>query len=93
MYFTYIIQSTKTNRFYIGSTGNITERIQQHNNGVTKSTRNHGPYVLVHLETYETRGEAVKREKAIKRYKHGNAFKKLIGINCQDAGAVNRNSL
>lgn len=84
MFYTYIIQSVPLKRYYIGSTSNITERLKQHNTGYTKTTRNHGPYILIYVESYNTRGEAIKREKEIKRYKHGNAFKKLITNNNQE---------
>lgn len=36
------------------------------------------PYVVVHQEQYPTRQDAYRRERQIKRYKGGNAFKKLV---------------
>ncbi len=35
MYYTYIIQSKKSGRFYIGSCQNIDKRIERHNAGAT----------------------------------------------------------
>jgi len=78
MFFTYIIKSTTTGRYYIGSTSNIDQRIHSHNLGYTKSLKNKGPFLLVYKECFETRKEAYKREKQIKSYKSGEAFKKLI---------------
>src|SRR5271167_2971257 len=50
MYFVYVLYSRTTNRHYIGFTTHITQRIGQHNSGITKSTKGRGPWVLVHQE-------------------------------------------
>ncbi|NMB84395.1 GIY-YIG nuclease family protein [Candidatus Roizmanbacteria bacterium] len=78
MFTTYIIRNSFTKRFYIGSTNNLTRRISEHNRGQTISTRRKGKWVLVYKEEFKTNIEAKKREKMIKSYKGGNAFKKLI---------------
>ncbi len=77
-FFVYIIQSEKDQRFYIGSTGNLEERLKKHNCNGVKSTKFRGPWRLVYKEFFKTRIEATKREKEMKSYKGGNAFKKLI---------------
>jgi putative endonuclease len=78
MYYTYIIQSVRTKRYYIGSTQNIDNRLKRHNKGFTKSIKYNGPFILIYKEEYPTKAEAYKREKQIKKYKSGAAFKKLI---------------
>jgi putative endonuclease len=78
MYYVYILKSLKDERYYIGSTKNLDNRISDHNLGRTKSLRYRLPLKLVHYEKYPTQGMARKREKEIKSYKGGNAFKKLI---------------
>jgi len=75
---TYILQNSLTRRFYIGSTNNLLRRSEEHNRGQTKSTRQKGNWILIYKEEYKTNIEAKKREKVIKSYKGGNAFKKLI---------------
>ena len=92
MFTTYIIQSIKTKKYYIGSTSNIEKRLIHHNEGLTRSTKNKGPYKIIYMEEYNIRGEALKREKTIKRYKGGQAFKKLLQ-KCWDGGVDNRISL
>ncbi|MBI1931536.1 MAG: GIY-YIG nuclease family protein [Ignavibacteriales bacterium] len=66
MYFTYILKSQKDNTFYYGSTQNLDARILVHNSGSVKYTKGHRPYVLHYFEKYETRKEAMKREKYFK---------------------------
>ncbi len=78
MYFVYILHSSQYNRYYIGSTGNIEDRVNRHNDGATKSTKPFRPWVLVYQENFETRTEARKRENQIKKFKRGRAFEQLF---------------
>jgi len=68
MYFVYVLQSEKDHRLYIGMTDNLERRVAQHNKGssATPSTKNRGPFVLLHSEAFPTRMEARKREKYLK---------------------------
>lgn len=77
-HFVYILKSLKDNRFYIGETADLDRRIFEHNEGWVKSTRDRRPLVIVYTETLESKSEGKKREKQIKAYKGGEAFKKLI---------------
>jgi len=79
MYFVYIIKCIE-GRFYIGSTENIEHRLSQHNSKLLKCwTNRYNQWQLVYSEGFSTRKDALLREKQIKSYKGGNAFKKLIG--------------
>jgi len=49
-YFTYILFSEKLNRYYIGSTHNISQRLKRHNGGATKSTKAGRPWKVVYSE-------------------------------------------
>jgi len=78
MYYVYILQSLKDNKFYIGSTSNVEARLAFHNAGLQRSTKNRIPFILKYVEVYINRSEAEKRERQIKSYKGGEAFKKLL---------------
>lgn len=78
MHHVYVIQSETTGRYYIGMTENIDQRLRHHNSGANRSTRNRGPWKLVHAETQPDKISAWQREKQIKSYKGGEAFKRLI---------------
>ncbi len=78
MFYTYILQSAKNGRYYIGSTSNLGKRLAEHNRGKSLSTRANIPYKIIYFEEYENRSLAQKREYEIKSYKGGNAFKKLL---------------
>ena len=84
MFFVYVLQSQKNEKYYIGHTGNLTRRIVEHNRGKSQSVKNKGPFKLIYKEEYSARAEATRREKQIKKYKGGEAFKKLIRENTFD---------
>jgi putative endonuclease len=65
-YFVYVLESEKDGRLYKGQTSNLTNRVQEHNLGKTKSTKGYVPWNLVYFEKFETREEAVVREKFLK---------------------------
>jgi len=68
-FFTYILRSTSSGRFYIGHTENVTTRLAEHNANRVTSTRNRGPWELLHTEEFPTRTEAMLRERELKRMK------------------------
>ena len=77
-HYVYILQSLKDNRYYIGESSDVEERLLFHNSGRQRSTKFRIPFRLILVEEYPNRDEALKREKQIKSWKGGEAFKKLI---------------
>jgi len=69
MFYTYILKSDKSVRHYIGHTSDLKERLNYHNSGRVKATRNKGPWNVEYYETFKTKGEANKREIEIKKKK------------------------
>ena len=69
-YYVYIIESLVDGSFYKGFTLDFNERVKQHNEGWSNYTSRKIPWKLVHLEIYETKAEALKREVAVKKYSH-----------------------
>ncbi len=67
MHFVYILESNNTDRWYIGMTENIDERLRQHNAEQVHSTKGYRPYSVVYTETYPDKTSARKREIQIKR--------------------------
>jgi putative endonuclease len=82
MYFTYVLQSESTGRYYIGSTDNLDRRVAQHNDpgykGSKTTKRFKGPWKLVYAESSQTRAEAMFREREIKSWKSRQAIHNLI---------------
>ena len=62
-YYTYIIQSLKDESFYIGYSCDLEKGIMFHNGGLSKYTSTKTPWKLVYFEKFETKSDAIKREK------------------------------
>lgn len=82
MIFVYILKSLVDKGYYIGISKDLNKRLQDHNKGKTRSTKNRKPFVLVYSEEYENYSLARIREKEIKSYKGGSKFKELIVNYC-----------
>lgn len=70
MFHVYILRSDSTGKTYIGQTGNLERRISEHNDPnhspVKYTTKNPGPWTLIHHETFPTRADSMAREKWFK---------------------------
>ncbi|HDL77483.1 MAG TPA: GIY-YIG nuclease family protein [Lentisphaerae bacterium] len=66
MYWVYVLQSETEGRMYVGMTEDPERRLQEHNAGKSKWTRRFRPWRMVHTECYETKREALNREKYLK---------------------------
>jgi putative endonuclease len=77
MFTVYVIRSARGIR-YTGYTENLTKRLEQHNAGISKFTSRDFNWQLLYQETYETRAEAMRREKWLKSGE-GRRFIDAIG--------------
>ncbi len=66
MYYTYILRNSITNRYYIGYTSNLKNRLKQHLSGQSKSTKSNLNYQLEWYCGFKTAGQAVSFEKYLK---------------------------
>jgi putative endonuclease len=66
MFYVYVLKSQQTKSLYKGQTENVVNRLKEHNNGKVKSTKAYLPWEMVYIEEFESRDEAVKREKYLK---------------------------
>ena len=67
-YFVYIIFSLSGDCYYKGFSENPYQRLQQHKNGESNFTSRFTDWELIYLENFETKREALKREKGLKKY-------------------------
>ena len=61
-FFAYILKSQKTGNYYYGSTSDLDNRLNKHNQGKVKSTKARRPWIIHYVEEFNTRSEAAKRE-------------------------------
>ncbi len=78
MFFVYVLCSQSSGRLYIGYTSDVTQRLGQHNHGITKSTKNRGPWQLIHQEQYQTCAEAGRRERFLKSGQGRQQLKEIL---------------
>lgn len=77
MYYTYILQSKRNGRKYVGSTDDLKRRFREHNSGQGgKYTHDNRPFVLIYYESYLNKKDA---ESAEKFYKTGYGREVLNG--------------
>ena len=75
----YILVNDSRNRTYIGQTCDIVRRLNEHNRGYVSSTKPYGPWNLKHSESYNSRGEAMERERWLKSPRGRRWIKALLG--------------
>ena len=78
MFYTYILQSEKSGRYYVGHAEDIYKRLDRHNTGKVTATKNKGPWVIVYFEIHETKAGANARELYIKSMKSRIYIENLI---------------
>ncbi|WP_091499065.1 GIY-YIG nuclease family protein [Flavobacterium phragmitis] len=74
----YILFSESKNRYYIGFTSNLEERLIRHNQKSKGFTGNVNDWKVVYTENYEIKETAHKRELQIKSWKSRIKIEELI---------------
>ena len=67
MYIVYILYSVRFNKIYIGYTSDLENRFKSHNElGIKGWTIRFRPWEILHTENFESKSNAMKREKQLK---------------------------
>lgn len=68
-YFVYVLASQRNGTLYVGVTNDLIRRAQEHREGLVEGfTKRYGVKLLVYYEVHQDIGEAILREKRIKRW-------------------------
>jgi len=63
MFYCYVLKGLKDGKYYYGHTADLNLRLDVHNKRKANSTKNRVPFIIhYYYETFETKGEAAKRE-------------------------------
>ena len=65
-FFVYILRSEKDGKLYTGYTTDLSQRLNEHNEGKVNSTRNRRPFILIYYESCMDHKDALHREKYLK---------------------------
>lgn len=74
-YYTYVLQSLKDGKWYIGYTNDLRKRFKEHNAGKSTYTKGRGPYTIIYYEACLNQDDARSRELYLKSGR-GRAFLK-----------------
>lgn len=66
MFYTYILQSQPSKKWYTGYTNDLRKRFNQHQNNESSYTKGRGPFVLIYYEACLNEYDAKAREKYLK---------------------------
>jgi putative endonuclease len=70
MFYVYVLRSESTGKRYVGQTDNLARRLNEHNtllhNPLKFTSKQAGPWLLVHFEVFASRAEAMARERWLK---------------------------
>ncbi len=77
-YCVYILHSLTKDKFYIGNTADLSDRIVRHNQKSKGFTGSTNDWILVYQEEFNLQSEAIQREKQIKSWKSKIKIKELI---------------
>jgi putative endonuclease len=77
MFYTYIIYSNKADKFYIGATENLEQRLAKHRNKNKGFTNQADDWQIVYSKEFQTKSEALAYERQIKSWK---SKKKIISL-------------
>ena len=66
MFYAHVVRSLNFDFVYKGHCENLEARLSQHNAGMTISIKKYVPFEVVYFEQFETREEAITREKYFK---------------------------
>lgn len=79
MYYNYVLKSEKDGKRYIGFTDDLKKRLDEHNKGLNKSTKDRRPFMLIYYEACLNKKNAIIREKYLKTMWGSNYLNKRLG--------------
>ena len=66
MWYVYVLKSKDSDWYYVGSTGQLMKRVEQHNQGLSQSTKYYAPFELEAYVAVQTEQKARELEKYFK---------------------------
>ena len=78
MHYTYILYSASRDRYYIGSSADVSARLAVHNSNHKGFTGKTGDWKVAYTEAFDLKSEALIREKKMKSWKSTRMIEKLI---------------
>ena len=77
-YHFYILFSKTNDKYYIGHTSQLEDRLRKHNSNQKGFTGKYNDWKVVYTEAFETKPEAYARERQVKAWKNRKRIEELI---------------
>jgi len=77
-FYLYILYSFQIDKYYIGHTHNLLERLRKHNSKHSGFTGITNDWQIVYKENFTSKNEAYARERQVKKWKNRQRIEKLI---------------
>jgi putative endonuclease len=79
MYTVFVLYSSQFDKIYVGFTNNLDNRFKSHNELGNKGwTIKFRPWVIIHTENFDTKSDAMRREKQLKSAMGRTFIRELI---------------
>lgn len=78
MYYVYVLQSLRNDKFYIGYTRDLRRRIEEHKSGKSHTTKRMLPIRLIFYESYLNKTDAIRREYYFKTSKGKTSLRLML---------------
>ena len=93
-HYVYVLLSIKSGKWYTGFTNNLRKRFDEHQNNLSRYTKNKGPFRLIYFEACLNKYDAIAREKYLKtgmgkRYIK-NRIKRFLSLTGYNEGSAVR---
>jgi putative endonuclease len=90
MFYFYILYSKSLNKYYIGHTENLDERLRKHLSNHKGFTGRAADWVIVYSETFSTKELAYARERKVKSWKSRIKIEDLINQRSEHPDEIGR---
>lgn len=77
-YYFYILYSKELDKYYLGHTSNLEERLKKHNTNHKGFTGKANDWELKYYEIFVSKSEAYRRELQVKKWKSRKLIEKLV---------------
>ena len=78
MYYFYILYSKLLDKYYLGYTSDLNERLKKHNTHHKGFTGKVNDWKVVYSENFNNKNDAFKREQQVKKWKNKSRIETLI---------------
>jgi len=78
MFYVYVLESLNHDEIYTGYTNDLKRRLEEHNHGLSSSTKRYKPWKIIYYEACLNKDDAQRREGYLKTTQGGRLLKRRL---------------